>query len=96
MLQTTDDAPAPAGEDDVLFIFLAGRDVACPLCRYNLRGLASPRCPECGRELCLTIGLVEPRIGAWITCTVACAASAGLGILASVSVLRAGWDFFAA
>ena len=24
------------------------RDVACPLCEYNLRGLAEPRCPECG------------------------------------------------
>ena len=25
-----------------------GRDVSCPLCGYNLRGLAEPRCPECG------------------------------------------------
>jgi hypothetical protein len=24
------------------------RDVPCPLCGYNLRGLAEPRCPECG------------------------------------------------
>jgi hypothetical protein len=24
------------------------RDVACPLCEYNLRGLVEPRCPECG------------------------------------------------
>lgn len=24
------------------------RDVHCPLCGYNLRGLAEPRCPECG------------------------------------------------
>jgi hypothetical protein len=23
-------------------------DVCCPLCDYNLRGLAAPRCPECG------------------------------------------------
>jgi hypothetical protein len=23
-------------------------DVVCPLCEYNLRGLADPRCPECG------------------------------------------------
>jgi hypothetical protein len=26
---------------------LAG-DVSCPLCEYSLRGLAEPRCPECG------------------------------------------------
>jgi hypothetical protein len=24
------------------------RDVVCPLCDYNLRGLVEPRCPECG------------------------------------------------
>lgn len=23
-------------------------DIECPLCRYNLRGLVQPRCPECG------------------------------------------------
>jgi hypothetical protein len=23
-------------------------DIRCPLCRYDLRGLAEPRCPECG------------------------------------------------
>src|SRR5688572_1004938 len=23
-------------------------DVRCPLCEYDLRGLAEPRCPECG------------------------------------------------
>lgn len=26
----------------------ADRDVACPLCEYNLRALVEPRCPECG------------------------------------------------
>jgi hypothetical protein len=25
-------------------------DVPCPLCRYNLRGITSNRCPECGWE----------------------------------------------
>jgi hypothetical protein len=25
-----------------------GQDVPCPLCYYNLRGVAEPRCPECG------------------------------------------------
>jgi hypothetical protein len=24
------------------------REIACPLCGYNLRGLLEPRCPECG------------------------------------------------
>jgi len=25
-------------------------DILCPLCEYNLRGLAEPRCPECGHR----------------------------------------------
>jgi hypothetical protein len=25
-----------------------GRELHCPLCEYNLRGLTEPRCPECG------------------------------------------------
>src|SRR3954463_9889278 len=25
-------------------------EVLCPLCDYNLRGLADPRCPECGHR----------------------------------------------
>lgn len=27
--------------------YLASRDVACPQCRYNLRGLTEATCPEC-------------------------------------------------
>ncbi len=38
-LPTVDDPPDWAA---------VGRDVGCPLCGYNLRGLAEPRCPECG------------------------------------------------
>jgi hypothetical protein len=26
------------------------KDVVCPLCGYNLRGLSEPRCPECGYQ----------------------------------------------
>jgi hypothetical protein len=26
----------------------SARDIPCPLCGYNLRGLIEPRCPECG------------------------------------------------
>ena len=44
MVTTTNDPPAaePSHGD------AAARDVACPLCAYDLRGLAEPRCPECG------------------------------------------------
>src|SRR5438034_8038460 len=26
------------------------REILCPLCSYNLRGLSEPRCPECGHR----------------------------------------------
>jgi rubredoxin len=39
----TDTIPAPAPDWHTL-----SQDVICPLCAYNLRGLAEPRCPECG------------------------------------------------
>jgi hypothetical protein len=42
-------ATEPDGER--LRVYLAGRDVACPGCRYNLRDLTGRRCPECGLTL---------------------------------------------
>lgn len=30
---------------------LARRDAPCPACGYNLRGVRTPRCPECGRDI---------------------------------------------
>lgn len=75
-------APPPADDVTALFDFLRERDVACPLCGYNLRGLQhQPRCPECGRELTLTVGLTEPLLKAWITLAVALLLPAGIGLL---------------
>ena len=45
------------------------RDVACPRCRYNLRGLTTPRCPECGFEFDfkdLATGLLRENIPTWL------------------------------
>ena len=38
--------PPAAGEAAPDWVAL--RDLHCPLCEYNLRGLTEPRCPECG------------------------------------------------
>lgn len=37
-------------------LFLESRDVPCPNCRYNLRGVASESCPECGEAIELQLG----------------------------------------
>jgi hypothetical protein len=47
-------------DDQVMLDWLASRDAACRMCAYNLRGLTSNRCPECGNQLRLSVSLVEP------------------------------------
>lgn len=61
--------------------FLAERDTPCPLCEYNLRGLTSDMCPECGSEVQVTVGLTEPRMGAYIAGVVGLAAGLGFDML---------------
>src|SRR5688572_15571368 len=39
------------GPDDPVRVFVAERDVPCPHCSYNLRGLTAGVCPECGGAL---------------------------------------------
>jgi len=54
----------PAPDDIVLIDWLKDRDAACPLCAYNIRGLTTPRCPECGQVLRLSVTLAEPYLKA--------------------------------
>src|SRR4051812_33678965 len=81
---STDDASA-------LVAYLRDRDEPCPLCRYNLRGLTGARCPECGRALRLSVGLVEPLLGPWLLLTVPLVACAGLGVFGVFGLAKSGW-----
>ena len=65
----------------LLQAFLAGRDVSCPACGYNLRDLPAAHCPECGEELVLQVGVAEPRQAAAITGLIGLAAGAGMSAL---------------
>jgi hypothetical protein len=42
------DAPSTARQEPAPDRQANSRDIACPMCDYNLRGLTEPRCPECG------------------------------------------------
>jgi len=59
-------AAGSSADDSALAGFLAERDAPCPNCHYNLRGLTTPTCPECGLGLALRVNLVEPRLAAWL------------------------------
>jgi hypothetical protein len=61
--------------------YLAHRDVPCPSCKYNLRGLASAECPECNQPLALRVNLVEPRVGAWVAALSGLLAGAGAALV---------------
>jgi hypothetical protein len=73
------DEPGPSVA--MLQRFLSEHDAPCPACGYNLRGLTSASCPECNSELILRIGLVEPRLGAYVTGLVGWSMGAGLNAL---------------
>jgi len=53
-------APTSSGQPtDAPANDLVERDVNCPMCGYNLRGLIEPRCPECGFTF-LWVELLDP------------------------------------
>lgn len=52
--------------DALLAAYLAGHDATCPVCAYNLRGLAASTCPECGVAIELGIHCSEARLREWI------------------------------
>ena len=81
----------------MLAAYLAGRDVPCPQCGYNLRDLAGHRCPECGDALALRLGLAEPRLGTLVAGLIGLSAGAGLSGLLLVYLFltvtfRRGYD----
>jgi hypothetical protein len=70
--------PTPADPQQFLIQYLAGRDVECPLCRYNLRDQQRDVCPECGESVALGLHMVEPKQAAPLTGLIGLSAGAGL------------------
>lgn len=66
--------------------FLADRNVPCPVCRYNLRGIDRAECPECGARIDLRVGSIDLKLGPWLVCVLAVAVPMGfVGVLAVIA-----------
>lgn len=75
-------APAvPVPNEQALLAFLRGRDAECPACKYNLRDLTSPVCPECGAALVLGVRQADPFLLSWVIATVSASLAGGVGVL---------------
>jgi len=72
--------PSAAEDEQLLLAYVAQRDVPCPVCKYNLRQLQSSRCPECGNQLKLSVGVVGNLSTNWIVALVASLLAAGIGL----------------
>ncbi len=67
--------------DPHFITFVAGRDVPCPVCEYNLRDLTLDRCPECGERLVLQLTRAEPMLGLFLAFVLPLLGAAGLGLI---------------
>ena len=91
VLEVPPRSEATADDVSALVEYLRDRDEPCPLCRYNLRGLTGTRCPECGRALRLSVGLVEPLLGPWLLGALPLIGCAGLGVFGVIGLAKSGW-----
>ena len=77
-------------EQDLLTQYLSDRDAECPVCGYNLRGLTTTRCSECGVPIELTVSSPDLRIPSWITGIIAVSTVTGFYVLVIAFLLING------
>ncbi|MGP1273331.1 MAG: hypothetical protein ACTS22_08345 [Phycisphaerales bacterium] len=63
--------------DARLIDWLREADEPCPVCRYSLRGVQHPRCPECGAGLELAVRSPDLRVAPWALSVVSLAMALG-------------------
>lgn len=71
----------PDNHKRLLFDFIAVDDVDCPVCGYNLRGLGTDICPECGRVFELRLGSPQLSFGLFVWLLAPLIMASGLTII---------------
>jgi threonine/homoserine/homoserine lactone efflux protein len=66
--------------------WLKDRDVECPVCSYNCRGLTVPVCPECAARLQLALASDRMSPGPWALAVVSFALALGFDAVVAVLV----------
>jgi len=74
----------PPSEAELLRDFLDGRNISCPVCTYNLRGVMDARCPECGFAVALSLHAPDARLGPWLLATISFALALGFDAVVSL------------
>lgn len=64
--------------------YASDRDIPCPVCDYNLRGISTSTCPECGARLEIRIGSLDLRLGIWLSALIGTALVAGFPVAGTV------------
>ncbi len=75
--------------------YVRDRDVACPGCGYNVRGLEGDACPECGRGLRVEIRAQGRTAGWWFGLFGLCGASGVMAVVVvtiAIMVTTGTWD----
>ena len=72
---------------DLLRAFLEDNPTPCPACGYDLRDLVTSRCPECGDQLVLRVGLAQPGQGTFIAGLIGLASGMGFSGLLLIYAL---------
>jgi hypothetical protein len=90
MSQLQHDNNSECSEDrSLLGAYLAERDIPCPTCGYNLRGLKQASCPECGDRISLTITNFPTRSTEYFTGLV------GLSVTSLLAIFLGALELFA-
>lgn len=63
--------------DSPLLMHLREHDAPCPACGYNLRGITTLVCPECGLKLTIGVALADAPTRLWTAGVVLAALGAG-------------------